>query len=67
VIWWLLIAPVNAHLAEWTPATMPPDWERARAVCRIVGLAALVASLLAETPEETHEPVAMRLWRRVHA
>src|SRR3954464_3898434 len=50
-VWGLLIAPVNARMADWTPETMPPDWERvraqweythaARAMLMIIGLAAL--------------------------
>jgi hypothetical protein len=60
VIWWIFINPVNAEVSTWVPDAIPADWMRyrsqweythaARAVLQIMGLSALVISVLAETP-----------------
>lgn len=58
--WWIFIAPVNNVIATWTPETIPSDWmwwrsqweytHAARALVDILGLSALVISVLVETP-----------------
>lgn len=60
--WWMFIAPVNAEIANWTPDAMPADWmwwrsqweytHAARAILEILGLSALVLSVLTETPRQ---------------
>jgi len=60
--WWMFIAPVNAEIATWTPDTIPADWtwwrsqweytHAARAILEILGLGALVLSVLVETPRQ---------------
>jgi hypothetical protein len=57
--WFLLVAPMNAALSVWTPATLPADWTRYRdqwetghaihAGLFALGFSALVIALLAET------------------
>jgi hypothetical protein len=57
---WIWLAPVNATIATLTPENLPLDWMRlrnqweythaARAVLQIIALAALVHSILVETP-----------------
>lgn len=67
VAWWLFVFPVNQQMGNWTPETMPPDWmgwraqweytHAVRAFLQIGGLAALLVSVLVETPvhhEERH-------------
>src|SRR6202008_2501175 len=27
LLWWVLVAPVNAQMADWTPTQYPADWE----------------------------------------
>ena len=59
---WLLVAPVNATLLPLTPETLPPNWtflrdqweytHAARAFLQIAALAALLVSILAETPAD---------------
>jgi hypothetical protein len=63
--WWIFIHPVNEQMAGWTPGTIPADWsvyrERweyghaARACCSLLALAALVWSVVRETPEGAEE------------
>jgi hypothetical protein len=58
--WWLGVLPVNAQVAQFTAETLPPDWKllrvqweythAVRAVLQASALAALVLSVLAETP-----------------
>lgn len=58
--WWMFVAPVNAEISTWTPDTIPADWtwwrsqweytHAARAILEILGLSALVLSVLVETP-----------------
>lgn len=60
--WWMFIAPVNAEIATWTPDTIPADWtwwrsqweysHAVRAILEILGLSALVLSVLVETPTQ---------------
>lgn len=57
---WIWLAPVNATIAALTLETLPADWtglrnqweytHAARAVLQIIGLGALVFSVLVETP-----------------
>ena len=60
VVWFRLVAPMNAVLAGWTPETLPADWTAVRnrwetghaihALLFGLGFSALVVALLAETP-----------------
>lgn len=60
-LWGLVVAPVNTAVNGWTAATLPPNWTAWRfrwelghaihALCLALGFAALVAALLAETPD----------------
>jgi hypothetical protein len=64
--WFALVAPVNAALSGWTPATLPPDWSSFRDRWEIghavyaalfgLGFSALVIALLAETPGNSVRP-----------
>jgi hypothetical protein len=59
--WWIWVAPVNAALVPLTPDTLPANWTElrnqwefthaARAILQILGVSALVLSVLVETPE----------------
>lgn len=56
-------APVNALVAEWTPATLPDDWpsyrdswETAHAVSAVVSGAAFVALVIAAVPHRGAAP-----------
>lgn len=63
VLWWVLIYPVNLELATWVNAPVPADWTdyRARwewghaiiAAIELLGFAALIGSVLADTPSRT--------------
>ena len=60
VLWWVLVYPVNIELAKWVDGPVPADWTdyRARwewghaiiALVELAGFAALVGSVLADTP-----------------
>jgi hypothetical protein len=60
-VWFVMVAPVNAALNGWTPDTLPADWTAYRnrweaghavhAALFALGFGALVAAILAETPE----------------
>ena len=60
IAWWAGAVPVNAALAQHTPQMLPPDWAQLRvqweythairAALQGAALAALIASVLAETP-----------------
>jgi hypothetical protein len=62
VAWWLFVFPVNSRMVNWTPESLPANFEElrdqweytyaARAILQIFGLGALVLSVLAETPTE---------------
>lgn len=63
--WWVWVAPVNATMAPLTPETVPADWMRlrdhweythaARAVLQMIGVGALVFSILIETPNRSFQ------------
>ena len=62
LLWWGLVYPANVQLASWVNGEVPPDWTDTRArwewghaiigVIELAGFAALVASVLADTPED---------------
>ena len=62
VAWWMFIAPANSVISTWTPDTLPADWiwwrsqweytHATRAILEILGLSALVLSILIETPKQ---------------
>jgi Domain of unknown function (DUF1772) len=59
-LFWLLVNPVNAAFAAWTPASVPADWTRlrdqwefshaARGGLFLLGFSALLVSVLAIRP-----------------
>ena len=63
MLWFAFIAPVNAELAKWTPTSFPADWMKYRnqweythatnAIIKIMGLSALVLSVLVEIPKNS--------------
>jgi hypothetical protein len=70
VIWWIFIFPVNAEIRMWTAATVPADWTRlrnqweythaTRFALQLLGLSALLLSVLRETPTEQTVPTSGR-------
>jgi hypothetical protein len=62
LLWWVLVYPVNVELAKWVDGPVPADWTdyRARwewghaalAALNLTGFAALIGSVLADTPRE---------------
>ena len=60
IAWWIYIFPVNKVMVDWTAQSMPPNWTEfrfqwesthaVRAILQIAGFAALVLSILGETP-----------------
>jgi hypothetical protein len=62
ILWWFLIAPVNARMETWSIESAPPEWRRlrvqweythaSRAILMLIGFAALLNSLLAEIPAQ---------------
>ncbi len=62
ILWWVLVYPVNVELARWVNGPVPSDWTdyRARwewghaviALIELVGFAALIGAVLADTPRE---------------
>ena len=66
IVWFMLVAPMNAALSGWTPDTLPADWtgyrnqwEAGHAVHAALfglGFSALVIALLAETPHDDLHP-----------
>lgn len=60
VLFWIVIAPVNAEIAGWAGGNFPEDWSRWRmrwelghavnTVLQMIGYAALAWSVLEETP-----------------
>ena len=60
LLWWVLIYPVNVELAKWVNGPVPSDWTTYRsrwewghaiiALVELLGFAALIASVLADTP-----------------
>ena len=63
ILWWALVYPVNVELAKWVNGPVPADWTdyRARwewghaiiALVELLGFAALIGSVLADTPAAT--------------
>lgn len=63
IVWFLLVAPMNAALSGWTPEALPADWSDYRNQWEIghaihaalfgLGFGALVIALLLETRKET--------------
>jgi hypothetical protein len=63
VLWWALVYPVNVELAKWVEGPVPADWTAYRArwawghaivsLVELAGFAALVGSVLADTPRES--------------
>ena len=61
LLWWVLVYPVNVELAKWVNGPVPSDWTDYRSrwewghaiisLLELIGFAALVASVLADTPE----------------
>ena len=66
VLWWVLVYPVNVELAKWVNGPVPSDWTAYRArwewghaiisFVELAGFAALIASVLADTPPHAEEP-----------
>jgi hypothetical protein len=62
-LWWVLVYPVNVELAKWINGPVPSDWTDYRsrwewgqasiALVELAGFAALVGSVLADTPRES--------------
>jgi hypothetical protein len=60
VLWWVLVYPVNVELARWVNGPVPADWTVYRArwewghavisLVELMGFAALIGSVLADTP-----------------
>lgn len=60
ILFWIVVAPVNAEFADWTRATVPEDWKSWRlrwelghavnTTLQMIGFAALAWSVLEETP-----------------
>ena len=60
VLWWVLVYPANFELATWVNGPVPADWTKYRAqwewghativVAELLGFAALIWSVLADTP-----------------
>ncbi|MGZ8401082.1 MAG: DUF1772 domain-containing protein [Methyloceanibacter sp.] len=60
VLWWVLVYPVNVELAKWVNGPVPADWTEYRSrwewghavisLLELAGFAALVASVLEDTP-----------------
>jgi hypothetical protein len=65
VLWWVLVYPVNVELAKWVDGPVPADWTSYRArwewghatisLVELIGFAALILSVLADTPAELGE------------
>ena len=63
LLWWVLIYPVNVELAKWVIGPVPNDWTTYRsrwewghaiiALTELLGFAALVAAVLADTPAQS--------------
>jgi hypothetical protein len=71
LIYWVFVFPVNAVMIHWTPDTIPADWTEyrnqweyahaARALLQIIGFAALVMSVITETPRRAGDRPVYRL------
>jgi Domain of unknown function (DUF1772) len=63
LVWMPFISPVNAETAKWTVDSIPGNWmelrrqweyaHRARFVLQVIGLGALLLSVLVETPTDS--------------
>lgn len=63
VLWWAEIYPVNVELTKWVSGPVPDDWSEWRsrwewghatiAALEFIGFAALIWSLLVDTPNKT--------------
>jgi hypothetical protein len=61
-LWWVLVYPANVELAKWVDGPVPANWTDVRArwewghasiaVIELLGFAALVWSVLADTPRK---------------
>jgi hypothetical protein len=70
LVWFTVVAPVNAALSGWTPETLPADWTRIRDRWEIghavhaalfgFGFGALVIALLAEIDGNAGKPRPLR-------
>jgi hypothetical protein len=59
-LWWVLVYPANVELASWVNGPVPADWTETRArwewghatiaLVELIGFAALIGSVLADTP-----------------
>ena len=60
LLWWVLVYPVNVELAKWVNGPVPADWTAYRSrwewghatisLFELLGFAALIASVLEDTP-----------------
>jgi hypothetical protein len=65
-LWWVLVYPANVELAKWVNGPVPADWTDTRArwewghaivaLVELIGFAALVGSVLADTPSPARKP-----------
>jgi hypothetical protein len=65
MLWWVLVYPVNVELAKWVNGPVPADWTDYRSrwewghaiisLVELLGLAALIASVLADTSPRAEE------------
>ena len=63
LLWWVLVYPVNVELAKWVNGPVPSDWTTYRSrwewghatisLFELLGFAALIASVLADTPRNS--------------
>ncbi len=63
LLWWVLVYPVDVELAKWINGPVPADWTAYRSrwewghatisLFELFGFAALIASVLADTPRNT--------------
>jgi hypothetical protein len=63
MLWWVLVYPVNVELAKWINGPVPADWTAYRSrwewghatisLFELFGFAALIASVLADTPRNS--------------
>jgi hypothetical protein len=64
-LWWVLVYPVNVELAKWVNGPVPSDWTDYRSrwewghalisLLELAGFAALIASVLADTPPQIEQ------------
>jgi hypothetical protein len=65
-LWWVVIYPANVELAKWVNGPVPADWTDTRArwewghaiiaLVELIGFAALIGSVLADTPSSARKP-----------